>query len=126
MVKLYKLYEFAEGLGIHISFAPHRTIIQDSDRDSNLPPLFLEDIDNGEAIQEWPPVFEFKVIYDNPEHLAKQKAEQDEREKARESERVQREEKRKAQELAEREARKRAEEQRERAELARLKAKYND
>jgi hypothetical protein len=86
----------------------------------------LEELDNGETIQEWPPTFEFKVIYDNPAYLAQEKAEQDEREKAREAERVTREAKRKAQELAEKEARKRAEEQRERAELARLKAKYND
>jgi len=126
MEKLSKLYELAEELGIHISFGSHRTVVQDNDRDSKLPPLFLEDMENGEAIQEWPPVFEYKVIYDNPAYLAQQKAEQDEREKAREIERSQREEKRKAQELAEKEARKRAEEQRERAELARLKAKYND
>jgi len=126
MVKLYKLYELAEELGIHISFGSHRTVVQDNDRDTSFPPLFLEELDNGETIQEWPPTFEFKVIYQNPEHIAKEQAEMQERERAREVERTQREEKRKAQELAEKEARKRAEEQRERAELARLKAKYND
>lgn len=126
MAKLAKLYDLAEELGISISFGSHRTVVQDRDRDDKLPPLFLEELDGGETIQEWPPTFEYKVIYDNPAYLAQQKAEQDEREKARDAERVMREEKRKAQELAEKEARKRAEEQRERAELARLKAKYND
>lgn len=126
MVKLYKLYELAEELGIHISFGSHRTIVQDNDRDEKLPPLFLEDIDNGEAIQEWPPTFEFKVIYQNPEHVAKEKAEQEERDRVRKAEEAKREADRKAKEKAEADARKRAEEQRERAELARLKAKYND
>lgn len=126
MEKLYKLYELADDLGIHISFGNHRTVVQDNDRDSNLPPLFLEDLESGESVQEWPPSVEYKVIYDNPAHLAQQKAEQEAREKARDAERLQREEKQKAQELAEKEARKRAEEKRDRAELARLKAKYND
>jgi hypothetical protein len=75
MVKLNKLYELAEELGISISFGPQRTFVEDRDRDNSLPPLILEDIDNGESIQEWPPTFEYKVYYDNPAHRAKEKAE---------------------------------------------------
>jgi hypothetical protein len=126
MVKLYKLYELADELGIHIGFGSHRTIVQDNDRDPNLPPLFLEDMENGEAIQEWPPVFEYNVIYDNPAHLAKQKEEHEERDKVRKAEEAKREADRKAKEKAEVEARARENEQKERAELARLRAKYND
>lgn len=102
---MVKLYDLAEELGIHISFGSHRTAIQDNDRDSSLPTLFLEDIDNGEAIQEWPPTFEFKVIYDNPAHLAKQKEEQEEYNKTRKAEEVKREADRKAKEKAEADAR---------------------
>lgn len=126
MVKLYKLYELAEELGISISFGSHRTFVQDKDRDDKLPPLFLEDIDNGEAVQEWPPVFEFKVYYQNPAYVAKVQAEHDERDKARKAEEDKREADRKAKEKAEAEARARENERKERAELARLKAKYND
>lgn len=126
MVKLNKLYELAEELGISISFSSMRTIVQDRDRDSNLPPLYLEDLENGESIQEWPPVFEYKVIYDNPEHLAKEKADNEERDRKRKEEEAKRETERKAKEKAEKEARARAEEQRERTELARLKAKYGE
>ena len=126
MVKLNKLYELAEELGISISFGAHRTIVDDRERDKDLPPLYIEDIDNGEAIQEWPPVFEYKVYYQNPEHVAKEKAEQEERDRKRKEEEAQREADRKAKEKAEKEARARAEEKRERAELARLKEKYRE
>ena len=126
MVKLNKLYDLAEELGISISFGQHRSFVNDRDRDDKLPPLVIEDTDNGEPIQEWPPVFEFKVIYDNPAYLAQEKAEQDERNKKRKEEEAKRESERKAKEEADRLARERAAEQKERAELARLKAKYND
>jgi hypothetical protein len=126
MIKLYKLYDLAEELGIHISFGSHRTVVQDNDRDSNLPSLFLEELDGGETIQEWPPTFEFKVIYDNPEYLAREKSEYEERDKIRKAEEAKRETDRKAKEKAEAGARARENERKERAELARLKAKYND
>lgn|SRR5574337_232066 len=126
MVKLYKLYDLAEELGISISFGSHRTIVDDNERNKDLPPLYLEDIDNGESVQEWPPTTEFKVYFDNPEYLAKEKAENEARDKQRKEEEAKREADRKAKEQAQKEAAKRAEEQRERAELARLKAKYND
>ena len=126
MVKLYKLYELAEDLGISISFGSHRTVVQDRDRDDKLPTLFLEELDGGETIQEWPPTFEYKVIYDNPAYLTQQKAEQDERDKVRKAEEAKREADRKAKEKAETDARARENERKERAELARLKTKYND
>lgn len=126
MVKLYKLYDLAEELGISISFSSHRSFVSDRDRDESLPPLIIEDTDNGEAIGEWPPCCEFKVYYDNPAYLAEQKAELEERNRLRQEEENKRESARKAKEKAEEEARMRALEQKERAELARLKAKYND
>lgn len=126
MVKLQKLYELADELGIHISFHSHRTVVQDNDQKQDLPPMFLEELDSGESIQEWPPVFEYKVIYQNPAHIAQENAEREERDKIRKAEEAKREADRKAKEKVEADARKRAEEQRERAELARLKAKYND
>jgi hypothetical protein len=126
MVKLFKLYDLAEKLGIHISFGGHRTIVQDNDRDEKLPPLFLEDIDSGEAVQEWPPVFEFKVIYDNPAFLAKEQEERKERNRLAEEQEAKREAALKAKQKADAEKRAREEERKDRAELARLKAKYND
>jgi multidrug efflux pump subunit AcrA (membrane-fusion protein) len=126
MIKLLKLYDLAEELGISVSFGNYRTIVNDRDRDDKLPPLFIEEVDGGEPVQEWPPVFEFKVIYDNPEYLAKKKAEQEEYDRKRKEESAKKEAEQKAKEQAEAAARARAQEQRERAELARLKAKYND
>lgn len=126
MVKLAKLYDLAEELGINVSFGSMRSFVNDRDRDSKLPPLIIEDVDNGEAIGEWPPSFEYKVYYENPEYIAQQEAERKERDAKRKQEEDEREVQRKAKEKAEKEARERAIEQKERAELARLKAKYHD
>lgn len=126
MIKLQKLYDLAEDLGISISFHNHRTIVEDRERDRNLPTMFLEEVDGSESVGEWPPIFEYKVIYDNPAYLAQQKAEQEERDKKRKEEEAKKEAERKAKEDAEKIRRAKAEEQRERTELARLKAKYND
>lgn len=126
MVKLAKLAEVAEDLGISISFGHYQAHVHDRDRDESLPPLVMEELDGGEAIGEWPPIFEYKVIYDNPAYLAQQKAEREEYDRKRKEEEDKRESERKAKEDAEKARRAKAEEQRERAELARLKAKYND
>lgn len=126
MVKLAKLADLAEELGISISFSNYYAQVHDRDRDDSLPPLRMEELDGGEAVGEWPPIFEYKVIYENPAYLAQQEAERKERDQKRKEEEAKRESERKAKEEADRLARERAVEQKERAELARLKAKYND
>jgi hypothetical protein len=126
MVKLMKLYDLADELGIRILFGM-RTIVDDDARDPNLPPLFLEDIERpGDRLNEWPPSFEFKVIYENPEYLAELKRAEEERQKKLSEERRLQFEATKARIKAEDEAKRIAEEQRERAELARLKSKYGE
>ena len=122
MVKLDKLAAFAEELGISLNFFQQATFIQDNSLPQDHPQLRLEDTDNGEAISEWPPVFEYKVIFENPVYLAKQKADHEEYVKKE----AERERERKAKVKAEKEAFEREAERAERAELARLQKKFRD
>lgn len=126
MVKLYKLYDLAEELGIGISFDRYQTVITDSARDSNLPPLLLQEIDGAESVKEWPPLFEYKVVFQNPEWLAKDDAEKEQRALARKNDFAKQEAERKAKEDAARLAKLQEQELKERAELARLKNKYGE
>jgi hypothetical protein len=122
MVKLDKLAAFAEELGISLNFFQQATFIQDNGLPQDHPQLRLEDTDNGEAISEWPPVFEYKVIFENPAYLADQKIKHEEyvkREAERERERL-------AKAKAEKEAHALQVEKAERAELARLQKKFRD
>lgn len=125
-IKLAKLFELADELGISISFFHQRVLIEDKDRDKNLPPLYAEDIEEGHWFQGFPFETEYKLVYVNPEYLAQQKAEEAERlrikaeelriakEKAEEAEKLELE--RRAKEL----------EERERQLLAELKEKYEN
>jgi hypothetical protein len=124
MIKLMKLYDLADELKIQLSFHGQTMIVEDGDRDPNLPHLRLEDLESGDAPGEWPPGCEFKVIYENPAYLEEQAKEQEEYRKKRAEE-----EKARAEALA----RKRKEEEEKRAKeieeserflLAKLKAKY--
>lgn len=87
-VKLSKLFDLADKLGISLSFYNHTTIVEDRDRDRSLPPLHIKDIedyDNGFGC--FPPTTEYKIIYDNPEYLAEQQRQNEER-KRKEEERL--------------------------------------
>lgn len=123
-VKLSKLMDLASELGIIISFLHQRVLIQDKDRDENLPPLYLEDIEEGHWFDSFPIETEYKLVYVNPEYLANQKKEEAERiAKQEESRRLaeQRE-----YEAAKKEMERRAKviEDNERRQLAILKEKY--
>lgn len=125
MIKLMKLYDLANELGIHIQFG-HRSVILDEDRDVNLPPMFLEDLDNGDSVTEWPPTFDFKVVSENPEYKAAAKQAHNEW-KAKEAEKEQLLiEAKRAKEQAEQEIKRQEIETKELKELARLKKKYED
>jgi hypothetical protein len=129
MVKLNKLYALAEELGIRINFSSRGcgpATVDDNERDLNLPSLIIEDLDNGEYIHEWPPTFEFKVYYDNPKYLEEKRQEEEEWHRTRmEREKAEREE-RKKKAAAEAAEKQRSIELAERAELARLKSKYQE
>jgi hypothetical protein len=74
MVKFYKLMNLAEDLGISFAVHSSRWEVIDSDRDPNLPPLWLEDIEDGlNSMGEFPPITECKMVYDNPAYLEEQK-----------------------------------------------------
>lgn len=123
-VKISKLMELADELGISISFLHQRVLINDRDRDENLPPLFLEDIENDHWFESFPFETEYKLVYANPEYLAREKAEEMERLRIRAEElRVSREKAEAAAKL-ELEERARSLEARERRILAELKEKY--
>lgn len=123
MQKYIKLAELAEELGISLYFSAGRCIVNDRDRDSNLPTIYLEDIED-QFVYDFPYTFEYKMIYDNPVYLEEQKKESAEKARKREIE-----EKRKAEEAAAKKAeeeKRKAEELecKERALLLDLKRKY--
>lgn len=125
MVKLNKLYDLTEELGISLTFVNARAVIvHDNDRDSNLPDLLMEDLEEGHEIEHWPPTFEYKVVYDNPAYLAEEKRLNEERLKNRKEAEAIMEAQRKAKEQAEKERKEREIELKERAELERLQNKY--
>ena len=78
MIKLMKLYQLADELKIHLTFHGQTLIVEDEDRDPNLPYLRLEDLESGDSPGEWPPTCEFKVIYENPAYLEEQAKEREE------------------------------------------------
>jgi hypothetical protein len=94
MQKLEKIFAFADELGISIDFSERGpAIVRDSDRDKELPPLHLCDMDNdGYPMESFPPNLDFKVIYENPKFLSqeaeatKKRREKEEKERAEKAE----------------------------------------
>ena len=126
MAKFNKLCEYADELGIGIEWSGQTVIVHDSNRDSNLPPIFLKDIEDGSWVSCFPPTTEFKLIYDNPEYLAQKEREQKEYlENLAEKKRLAEEQARIAKEQAELRRLKELEES-ERFLLASLKLKYEN
>lgn len=75
MVKIDKLTAFAEELGISFTFDCGVCVV--NDRDAKLPKFFAEDLEGGE-IDSFPFLFDFKVIYDNPDYLEAERKKQEE------------------------------------------------
>lgn len=130
MIKLFKLCELADKLGISFSFHGHVTIVKDEDHE-DLPLIRLEDIDNREAIMDWPPGTEFCAIYENPAYIAEQKRLKEEQlaeaAKLAQIAKEQKERKKKEnekREVKEKEKRQQEKERKERDLLVKLKAKY--
>lgn len=69
--KLDKIFALADELGIRIIFSDHGPAhIYDRERDSELPILSLQDIENSDyPMETFPPTMEYKVIYMNPEWI---------------------------------------------------------
>jgi len=125
-IKLQKIFDLADELGISFSFSSYGVYVSDRERDENLPDISIEDIETGHLIDSLPPTTEFKLTYDNPEYLKQVKIENQEyNAKRAEEERLKKEKElaKKAEEEARRAA---ALEAKERAILAELKAKYKD
>jgi hypothetical protein len=125
-IKVAKLCDLADKLGISFAFSGQRVIVEDRDRDKKLPPLYLEDIEDHHWFEEFPFTTEYKLVYQNPEWLAKRKKEQEEYYAKKEEEARLVKEKLAAQAKAEAEKRARETEARERRMLADLKAKYGE
>ena len=125
-VKVAKLCDLEDELGISISFSHQRVLVTDVARDKNLPPLYLIDLEEDHWFESFPFETEYKMVYANPEFLAQEKLEQEEENKVRadtarilkerEAEKVKAEAERRAKEL----------EADERLMLAKLKEKYKD
>jgi hypothetical protein len=127
MIKLMKLYDLAEELGIHLSFTGHACVVEDDERDAKLPMMRLEDIEGDSYdVSEWPPTTEFKVIFENPAYLAEEAAKTAERNRIdAEKTKVRSEAAKKAAETRTRQEAE-AKEARERVQLADLRKKYGE
>ncbi len=123
-VKIAKLCDLADELGITLSFYGQRVVVEDRERDKELPPLYLEDIEDDHWFEEFPFTTEYKLVYDNPEYIAQQKKEQEERDRVRAEEARIAKERAEAKVKTENERRAREQEERERRLLAELKEKY--
>lgn len=126
-IKVMKLMDLADQLGLTISFSGQRVMIQDTDRDPNLPILYCEDIEGeGHWFEEFPFTTEYRLVYNNPKYIEQEKLEYETRRKA-EQEAVRIENERIAAKKKEEEAlRALAIEHKERQQLADLKAKYGE
>jgi hypothetical protein len=122
MKKLQKLEDLAEELGICIYFSSNGTIVNDTDFEHDIYMLDIED--HNTCINTFPCSTEYILRYENPEYIkeqdriyAERKAQQEEKERLAkiENERILQEAEQKQ---------KAAEEAKERAELLRLKNKY--
>lgn len=127
MEKLMKLSDYAEELGISISFSHHGTIVEDTDWHG--PRLVMSEIiDNGyeNGVMEWPPATEFKIVYENPVWTAEEARKEEEY--RRQQEKLEAERQRNLIESNKRAEAQRMEqlELRERVQLAALKTKYPD
>jgi hypothetical protein len=123
-IKVAKLCDLASELGISLSFYRGRVLIEDSSRDKNLPPLYLEDIEEEHHFEGFPFETEYKLVYENPEWIAQEEKEHKERlVKEEENRRLEAERKQLAEQQAA-EERAKALEARERRMLAELKEKY--
>lgn len=125
-IKVAKLCDLANELGISISFLHQRVLVTDEERDKNLPPLYIEDIEENHWFEGLPFESEYKLVYENPEFIALQKFEQEETNRVRaDTARILRErEEEKAKAEAEEKAK--ALKVRELRILAELKEKYKD
>lgn len=123
-IKVAKLCELADELGISISFFHQRVFIEDKNRDKTLPPLYVEDIEEGHWFQGFPFETEYKLVYVNPDYINQQKAEEAERLRIHAEELRVAKERAEAAEKLELEKRAQALEARERQLLTKLKEKY--
>lgn len=123
-IKIAKLCDLANELGISLSFYHQRVLVDDNDRDKNLPPLYLEDIEENHWVESFPFEMEYKLVYENPAYVAQQKQEQEERERAEYLALKISREKEEQKAKAEAEERAKALEARERRLLSELKDKY--
>lgn len=132
MVKLQELMTAAEKLGLWLEFGQGYCLLHDHDRPDAV--LHVYDLDHEfDPIDTFPPTLDFKVLMDNPayQEWVKQESERQDRELAK-AMRLAEKKKKKLREVAElRAAEERAQaairlENAERAELARLKAKYKE
>lgn len=130
MGKLHKLMELAEELGIWLEFDQNYCLLHDRDREDTV--FRVYDLDHeDEAVSDFPPALDFKVLMDNPAYTEWQKQEAERvRLQAEEASRVAEAKRKKQREEAELRRQEEARlaaialEQKERAELARLKTKY--
>lgn len=131
MVKLNQVLDLADKLGVSVSVENFVTLLHDAE---NQTVFYMEDADhNGEPVTDFPPALEFNVFMDNPAYLAWEKQETEKRDQERaEAIRLAEEKTKKIREAAQ--AKRKAEElaaaialeEKERAELARLKAKFKE
>jgi hypothetical protein len=78
-IKFERLCQYAEDLGISIDWHGLKVFLYDKDRDSSLPPIYLQDIEENHWITSFPPTTEYYLLSENPEYLALRAKEEQER-----------------------------------------------
>src|SRR3954465_5723817 len=83
MIKLAKLCDVADELGLNITYYGHRAMLRDSEWPGTL--LYIDDIEN-DSISEFPFTTEYKLTYENPAWLEEQRIEDEKQTAKREEE----------------------------------------
>lgn len=126
MEKIAQVCELADKLGISFSFYAGTVVVEDTALGEDHPTLYLQDVEQGHVMEQFPFTTEYKVTFENPKYtemLEQEWKEQCEKEKdAREA----KARKAKEQAAAEKLFLQKEKENRELKQLAELKAKYEN
>ena len=76
-IKVAKLCELANELGISFHFHSGGVVVTDTARDEGSPSLHLEDIEEGHHFTGFPFETEYKLVYENPAYITLLKKEND-------------------------------------------------
>ncbi len=127
MVKFRKVCDLMDELGIGIDVGRYSSSIHDTSKDAKVGEVMIEDIDHpDQCVSFFPPTFEYKLVYDNPEYIRYQKKKNEEYQAAQKAAEIAKKNLENEKRLAAEAEEAKRKEKREREALAELKRKYPD